>query len=120
PARQRSTSTISGSEARTDTGIAESCPPLRDLQTPGRGAASPSRRHEPTRIERLCIRGPIRRSIDRGDSMLLLLLILLLPAVAFGGFFLFTLKVAVVVAIILLVIGLLGGWSFRGGRRTAL
>jgi membrane protein implicated in regulation of membrane protease activity len=52
-------------------------------------------------------------------DMIPLLLILLILALAFGGFFVFSLKVAVVVALVLLVLGLLGGRTFRG-RRTAM
>jgi hypothetical protein len=60
------------------------------------------------------------RVIEQEILMIPLLLILLILAIAFGGFFVFSLKVAVVVALVLLVLGLVGGWNFRGGRRTAL
>jgi hypothetical protein len=59
------------------------------------------------------------RSTNRRFDVIPLLLILLILALAFGGFFVFSLKVAVVVALVLLVLGLFGGWNFRG-RRTAL
>jgi hypothetical protein len=53
---------------------------------------------------------------ERRD-MLPLILILILLAIIFGGFFVFTLKVAVVVAIVLVLLGMFGGYSYRG-RRT--
>jgi hypothetical protein len=54
---------------------------------------------------------------ERSFVMLPLLLILLLLAIVLGGFFVFTLKVAVIVAIVLLLVGLFGGYGYRG-RRT--
>ncbi len=50
--------------------------------------------------------------------MIGLILVLVVLAVIFGGFFVFSLKVAVAVALILLVLGMFGGWSFRGRRAS--
>jgi hypothetical protein len=62
---------------------------------------------------------PVDPTLEKESDLIPLLLILLLLAVLFGGFFVFSLKVAVVVALVLLVVGLFGGWSYRG-RRAAL
>src|SRR4051794_10481144 len=117
PARHRSASTISGSEARTDTGIVAVVPRLGISKTLLPGRRKPGRRNRSAEDWIQCLRGlPARPIQPGGHRMIPLLLILLLLALAFGGFFVFTLKVAVVVALILLVIGLFSGWSMRGRR----
>src|SRR3954452_17844039 len=105
PERQRSTRTISGSEARADAGIGRILPANAMFKPAGARNFGLTERYTQVRPNRMIETrrpgaSPVARFRKRENFMIPLLLILLILALAFGGFFVFSLKVAIVDALV--------------------